>query len=35
LIDIEKIYEIIAKDIKGEYTKQIPETGLTSVERAF
>ncbi|MCP5377651.1 MAG: hypothetical protein H6910_00835 [Rickettsiaceae bacterium] len=35
LIDIEKIYEIIAKAIKGEYTEQIPETGLTSVERAL
>jgi hypothetical protein len=31
LIDIEKIYEIIAKRAKGEYTGQTPETGLASI----
>ena len=35
LIDIEKIYEIIAKGAKGEYTEQTPETGVGSVERAL
>lgn len=31
LTDIEKIYEIIAKGAKGEYTEQTPETGLASI----
>ena len=35
LIDIEKIYEIIAKGAKGEYTAQTPETGLAFVEKAL
>ncbi|HJK85688.1 MAG TPA: hypothetical protein QKA37_03765 [Candidatus Megaira endosymbiont of Stentor roeselii] len=35
LIDIEKIYEIIAKGAKGEYTEQTPETRLAFVERAL
>ena len=35
LIDIEKIYEIIAKGAKDEYTEQIPETRLAFVEKAL
>ena len=35
LIDIEKIYEIIAKAVKDEYAQQIPETGLAFIERAL
>lgn len=31
IINIEKIYEIIAKGAKGEYTEQTPETGLASI----
>ncbi len=35
LIDIEKIYEIIAKGAKDEYTEQIPETSLAFAEKAL
>lgn len=31
IINIEKIYEIITTDVKGEYTGQTPETGLPSI----
>lgn len=34
-IEIEKIYEIIAKSVKGEDTQQVPETDLSFTEKAL